>query len=213
MKATITGDIVKSRAVKQPEIWLEPLKQLFYQIGDSPEHWEIYRGDSFQIDVPVKDALRIAILIKSIIRKQKKFQLDVRLAIGISDEPTIANRVSEASDMAFVYSGQLLDEIKEKKVHLGIKTIWPGLDKELNMMFKLALVIMNSWTNNTAEAAELLFRVPGITQVEIAGKLGISQSSVNDRIKRGSVYEIIELEKYYRERLNNKINQQERCQP
>jgi hypothetical protein len=205
MKATITGDIVKSRAVQLPGIWLKPLKKLFHKIGETPEIWEIYRGDSFQIDVPLKDALRVAIIIKTIIKKQKQKKLDVRLAIGISHHYEDADRVSEATGEAFVYSGQLLDELKEKKINLGIKTIWPQIDKELNMMFRLALVIMNSWTSNTAEVAELLFSVPGITQVEIAGKLGIAQSSVNDRIKRGSVYEIIELEQYFRERLTDMI--------
>ncbi|MDX1640942.1 MAG: SatD family protein [Balneolaceae bacterium] len=206
MRATITGDIVHSQSVEKPEIWLNPLKELFSKFGETPEDWEIYRGDSFQITVPTKEAVRVAILIKSVIKKQKYKKLDVRVAIGIGKEEITADRVSEASSEAFVFSGQLLDELKQKKVHLGIKSLWNDFDRELNMMFKLALVIMNSWTSNSAEVAELLFSISGITQVEIAEKLGIAQSSVNDRIKRGAIYEIIEMEQYYRDKIANKIH-------
>ena len=194
MGTSITGDIVQSQSVEKPEIWLDPLKDLLSSIGNSPSVWEIYRGDSFQIAVPQKDSLRIALLIKSIIKKIDSKKLDVRLAIGISEEEIVANRVSEATGEAFVYSGQLLDTLKQKKVHLGIKSPWEEFDKEFNMMFKLALIIMNSWTSNSAEVAELLFSVSGITQVQIAERLGIAQSSANDRIKRGAIYEIMEME-------------------
>lgn len=204
MGTTITGDIVHSQSVEKPDIWLDPLKDLFSSIGESPSVWEIYRGDSFQITVPKTDSLRIALLIKSIIKKIDSKKLDVRLAIGISEEEIIADRVSESAGEAFVYSGQLLDTLKQKKVHLGIKSPWDEFDKEFNMMFKLALIIMNSWTSNSAEVAELLFSISGITQVEIAEKLGIAQSSVNDRIKRGAIYEIMEMEKYYREKVQTK---------
>lgn len=207
MNTTITGDIVHSQSVDKPEIWLNPLKELFSKFGNSPSDWEIYRGDSFQIKVSTKDAVRVSVLIKSVIKKQEPKQLDARLAIGIGKEEKIyANRVSEASSEAFIYSGQLLDALKQKKIHLGIKSPWNDFDKEINMMFKLALIIMNSWTSNSAEVAELLFSISGITQVEIAEKLGIAQSSVNDRIKRGAIYEIMELEKYYRERIESKTH-------
>ena len=175
MGTSITGDIVQSQSVEKPEIWLDPLKDLLSSIGNSPSVWEIYRGDSFQIAVPQKDSLRIALLIKSIIKKIDSKKLDVRLAIGISEEEIVANRVSEATGEAFVYSGQLLDTLKQKKVHLGIKSPWEEFDKEFNMMFKLALIIMNSWTSNSAEVAELLFSVSGITQVQIAERLGFAK--------------------------------------
>ncbi|TVR15352.1 MAG: winged helix-turn-helix domain-containing protein [Balneolaceae bacterium] len=201
MISIITGDIIQSQKADLATIWLDPLKNMFSEIGETPHDWEIYRGDSFQLTAEPEESLRLAILIKSIIKKIKKPALDVRLAIGIGHAYQQENRVSESNDEPFVFSGKLLDEIKSRKVNMAIKTNWPEFDEEINMMLKLALIIMNSWTSNTAETAELLFRKPGITQVEIAEILGLAQSTVNDRIKRGSIYEIIELEQYYREKI------------
>ena len=203
MKSTITGDIVRSKSVEDPEIWSKPLKTLFSTIGNTPKNWEIFRGDSFQLEIETPEVLRIAILIKSIIKQVDSKKIDVRIAIGIGEDARRADRVSESMGEAFVFSGQLLDELKSKKVHLGLKSPWKKFDEEFNMLFKLALVIMNSWTKNTAEVVELLFKIPDITQVEIAEKLGLAQSTVNARIKRGSVYEIIELEQYFRNKVES----------
>ena len=205
MKSTITGDIVQSKTVKDSEKWSVPLKNLLSTFGESPREWEIYRGDSFQLEVSTVEVLRIAILIKSVIKQADAKKLDVRIAIGIGENSKRADRVSESMGEAFVFSGELLDELKSENVHLGLKSPWKHFDEEFNMMFKLALVIMNSWTKNTAEVVELLFNMPGITQVEIAKQLGLAQSTVNDRIKRGSVYEIIELEQYFRKRVESMI--------
>ncbi|MCC5942553.1 MAG: winged helix-turn-helix transcriptional regulator [Balneolaceae bacterium] len=204
MISTITGDIIQSQKADQPSIWLDPLKKLFSEIGETPHDWEIYRGDSFQLKTVPEESLRLSILIKSIIKKIKKPQLDVRIAIGIGHAYQNESRVSESNDEPFVFSGKLLDELKNRKIHMAIKTNWPDFDKEMNMMLRLALIIMNSWTSNTAETAELLFSESGITQVEIAERLGLAQSTVNDRIKRGSIYEIIELEQYFREKVMQK---------
>lgn len=201
MVSIITGDIVRSQSVSDPSVWMDPLKEVFLSLGESPKDWQVYRGDSFQLEVATEQSLRIAIVIKSIIKKLNIKKLDVRLAIGVGQEEENRNNViSESSGDAFVYSGTLLDELKDENVHLGIRTPWKGVNDELNMMFSLALVIMNSWTSKTAEVSELLFRIPGITQTEIAEKLGIAQSTVNERIKRGAVHEIIQLERYYRKK-------------
>lgn len=203
MKTTITGDIINSQRVEDPSVWLDPLKELFQHLGDTPEVWEIYRGDSFQVETEPEDSLRIAVLIKAIIKKVQIKPLDVRLAMGIGEKTFATNHVSESMGDAFVFSGQLLDQLKDRKINLGVKSRWPGFDSDFNMMFRLALVIMDGWTHNSAEVVEVVFKEPEITQAEIGKRLGITQSSVNERIKRASLYEIIELEQYFRERLRS----------
>lgn len=206
MYSTITGDIVNSRTVSDPGIWSKSLKKQLSTFGQTPIDWEIYRGDSFQLVLDAKDSLRATLLLKSAIKKLKEKKLDVRLAIGIGEDSRNTNYVTESMGDSFVYSGELLDELKKKKVNIGVRSPWPEFDKEINIMLKLALEIINSWSSNSAEVAEILFSVPGITQQEIAESIGIVQSSVNDRIKRGSIYEIVELEQYYRDRVSQFIN-------
>ncbi|MCC5914555.1 MAG: winged helix-turn-helix transcriptional regulator [Balneolaceae bacterium] len=200
MYTAITGDIVASKKAGDPDIWQKPLKKLFSRYGRRPSQWEIYRGDSFQLQVENREALKAAILIKATIRKIGISGMDVRLALGLgSGDGKVA--VNESSDEAFIYSGRLLDELKGQKIHMGFRSPWEDLNREINMMMRLSLVIMNSWTESSAATAELLFSEPSITQIEIAERLGIAQSSVSDRIRRGSIHEIIEFEKYYSERI------------
>lgn len=201
MQTIITGDIVNSRAVES-EVWLHSLKKLFKEIAHSEEDWDIFRGDSFQISVHPEDAFRISVLIKTVIKMCSDKKIDVRMAIGIGAENSRENRVSESTGQAFVYSGELLEDLTKVDVHLGIKTPWKRIDEEFNMMFKLALIVLNSWTENTSEVAHEIFKTPKITQTELAKKFGLAQSTINARIKRGSVYQIAELETYYRKRIS-----------
>lgn len=208
MVAVITGDIIESRSVQTPDVWLKPLRAILQRYGNSLAEWEIYRGDSFQLEVSPEQALSAALTIKSVIKKIKETKLDIRLSIGIGEKEYTAEQVGQSSGTAFIYSGDLLETLKEKKQKIGLKSPWNDFNSEWKMLLKLAEVILDSWTGNTAETAELMLSTPGITQTEIAEKLGIAQSSVNDRIKRGAVYEILELNTYYKNRIKQIISKQ-----
>ena len=145
MTSIITGDIINSREIKNPEEWLAPLKEIFYNIDSSNKYWEIYRGDSFQIEI--KDwyqAFEMAVLIKATIKSIKA--LDVRMAIGVGEKTHKAKRISESNGSAFIYSGEEFDKLKQNKVNLAIKTANNELNEELNLYFKLALIAMDNWT-------------------------------------------------------------------
>ncbi len=199
MISVITGDIVHSRQQKDPTDWLNPLKRLFNQMGTSPDRWEIYRGDSFQIEKPPTEALLTALQIKSVVRQVRG--LDARIAIGIGKKSYESPRISESTGEAFIRSGQLLERLKEQKMTMGIATFDRDFDEEINMMLKLALIVLNSWSVNSAEMAEIMLTHPELSQTKIGNQLGIAQSSVSERIHRGSLYEILELENYYRKRV------------
>lgn len=199
MISVITGDIVRSRQQKDPLDWLNPLKRLLSQTGTSPGNWEIYRGDSFQIEIPPPEALLIALQVKSVVKQVRG--LDVRIAIGIGKKSYDSPRISESTGEAFVRSGQLLERLKEQKMTMGIASFDGDFDEEINMMLKLALIVLNSWSVNSAEIAEIMLAYPELSQTKIGKQLGIAQSSVSERIHRGSLYEILELEKYYRKRV------------
>lgn len=207
MVSIITGDIVNSRKLKDQQKWIDPLKELFHEISPDPGTWAIYRGDSFQIKVPAEDALRVALLIKSTIIRIDVAVLDVRLAIGLGESDDTGTTVNESTGEAYVYSGTLLDELSVSDARLGLKTPWPRVNKEFYMLFRLALVILDKWTNRTADVAFILLKEQSVTQMEIAKKLGLAQSTVNAHIKRGSLHEIMELERYYSEIITEKMNE------
>ena len=60
MVAVITGDIINSRKVSS-ESWLPKLKDYFASSIVDSDKWEIYRGDSFQLEVSVEKALEVAL--------------------------------------------------------------------------------------------------------------------------------------------------------
>ena len=199
MTSVLTGDIINSAQYKDSAIWQNPLKTFLSRKGDTPRDWEIFQGDSFQLQIPPPEALRTAFQAKAVIRQIK--DLDIRIAIGLGTVHSDPGTISEKTGVAFSRSGRLLDKIKKEKVHMAVGSMDPEFDAEMNMMLKLALLTINNWTQNSAEIAELLLENPDLKQTDIGRKLGITQSSVSERIQRGAVREILELEQYYCKRI------------
>ncbi len=202
MTSVITGDIVGSRKVKNPEEWMEPLKALFLTIGDEPKVWQIFRGDSFQLEVKdVKSALKVAIQIKATIKTIEG--LDVRMAIGIGSKTYDAPKVIESNGDAFVHSGELFE--KMKKQNLALKSPWKEIDQEMNLYIELGLLTMDRWTKNSAEIVSLALKHPNATQKELGRKLNINQGNVSNRQKRSGFEEIMKMEARYRDLVVKKI--------
>ncbi|MEH6703774.1 transcriptional regulator [Galbibacter orientalis] len=201
MTSIITGDIINSREIKNPEEWLAPLKEIFYNIDSSNKYWEIYRGDSFQIEI--KDwyqAFEMAVLIKATIKSIKA--LDVRMAIGVGEKTHKAKRISESNGSAFIYSGEEFEKLKQNKVNLAIKTANNELNEELNLYFKLALIAMDNWTKKSAEIVTLSIKNPELPQEELGNIIGIKQNTVSEHLKRASFEEIMEVDKMYRHKIS-----------
>ena len=59
MIGVLTGDIINSRKVP-PQRWLPVLKKTLSFHGKHPSAWEIFRGDSFQIQTDAEQALLVA---------------------------------------------------------------------------------------------------------------------------------------------------------
>lgn len=202
--SVITGDIIKSRTQNNPDIWITLLKKTLSNLSSEKKYWDIYRGDSFQIEI--KDSLSCfikAVYIKACIKSIHG--LDVRLAIGIGDKTYEGKKVSESNGDAFVYSGETLETLKKEKQNLRIKTTNFNLDKELNLYFKLALIAMNNWTINTAEIVKLSIENPDALQSDLGKIIGINQNAVSTRQKRAYFNEIKALDLMFREKIHNHI--------
>lgn len=209
MTAIITADIINSRKLVNQEIWIAPLKTLLKSYGSTPEKWEIFRGDYFQIEIEdAEEALLLALKIKALIKSisvtegQKKVSLiDVRMAIGLGTKEYAANRISESNGTAFIHSGEKFEKLKKEKTTLAVQSSFPNFDYEMNLYLKLAVIQMDAWTVNSAVLFITLFEDPEKKQTEIGAILGIGQNSVSGRFKRAHVDEILELDKMYRYKL------------
>ena len=199
MTSVITGDIINSKNVF-PAIWLKTLKKELSNWGTTPKQWEIYRGDSFQVEIEDnRKALTAAIHIKAAIKSLKG--LDVRMAVGIGGKTYNAKKITESNGSAFVHSGELAEELKKLKLNLAIRSDHRGFDEEINLYLKLALNIMNRWTANAAETIHAAMQNPGMSQEELGKLLGIKQNAVSTRLKRACYDEIMEVISVYESKI------------
>ncbi|QPH39892.1 SatD family protein [Pedobacter endophyticus] len=197
MICILTGDIVGSRKIK--DSWLLSLKNALKVISGQNK-WEIYRGDSFQVEVEPENAIKWAAYIKACIRVNKP--ADVRMGIGIGDLKSKRKKLSESSGDAFVNSGAAFDGLKQAKVNLAVKTDWADFDEEINILIKLALIAMDSWGVVAAEMVKLALEHEDAVQSELAALSGRTQSSVSEALTRAHYSELLEMDQLYRKKLN-----------
>jgi predicted XRE-type DNA-binding protein len=202
MTSILTGDIIKSRR-NENVAWLEGLKEALNFFGESPKYWQIYRGDSFQLEIEnCEEVLFAALKIKSHLKST--INVDVRIGIGIGKKEFNTNKITESNGEAFISSGFAFDTYLKKQT-LAIKTPWQEIDEELNIAFELALLTIDSWTQNSAEVFKLSLESENKTQKEIAEILKITQGSVSERQKRAGFEQIMKLENRFRKLINKKI--------
>lgn len=200
MISVLTGDIINSKGIN-PEEWMSSLKKVLSNYAAETSGWEIYRGDSFQIEVQPSKALELAIQIKLAIKKHK--EIDVRIAIGIGDKSYKSSKITESNGTAFVNSGECFETIK--KTTLAIKTTSSDFDYTMNTMFQLALLIIDNWTVNSVKLIKTIFEHTAINQKELALLLSKSQSTISEGLKRSGYYEINKMMKFYEYKINNTV--------
>lgn len=198
MIAIITGDIINSQKTDS-ELWLPKLKELLGRWSATPETWEVYRGDEFQLKCSVDEVFSKSLAIKSLIRTFEN--LDVRLAIGIGNEVFLSKKITESNGSAYVSSGRLLNDIKTDGRTLAIQTETDKVNRDLNILFKWTSIDFDNWTVATAEIIHRLLINPELTQEELAKELNITQSSVSQRIKRSNFDLILETDLYFRKKI------------
>lgn len=195
MIAVITGDIVNSREL--PPLWIETLKEALSALPSKNTKWEIFRGDSFQIELPSPEALLTSVYIKACMKTIKG--ADVRLSIGLGKKSkTTTDKVTEANGEAYINSGEGFDGLKSNKVNLVIKSPSIKFDDDMNLYFKLALIAMDVWSPIASEVVKQTIENQNENQDKIAKISGRSQSSISEALKRAHFSEIMELERKYR---------------
>ncbi len=201
MIAVITGDIINSRKVSS-EIWLPKLKEYFSKIISDPEKSEIYRGDSFQIEVNLECSLEIALSIKALIKSNNK--IDVRMSIGIGEKSYKGKKITESNGTAHIYSGESFENIKNNT--LILKSPFNDFDNYFNPILKLLSFICNNWKPVTSETIFYMLTHQELMQKEIAEKLSKDKTTINKALKRGGYDEIIEIVNLYSKKLQQCLN-------
>ena len=196
MIAVITGDIINSTE-KAPKNWLKALKSVLNQYGTSPEKWEIYRGDSFQLKIAVENALETAFHIKATIKQIKN--KDVRIAIGIGEENHKSNKISESNGSAYQNSGLCFESLK--KTTLAIKSNDANWDEPINIMLDLILITANNWSISQAEVIKTIFENQGQNQNQIANLLEKSQSTISTSLDRSGYENLEKVFEYYQKKI------------
>jgi len=198
MTSIITGDIINSRD-SAPKQWLSALKTVLNTYGNSPKDWEIYRGDSFQIELKPELALQVAIQLKATLKQFKT--TDIRLAIGIGDKSYTSEKITEANGTAFINSGECFEQLK--KTTLAIKTPFNTFDTQLNLMLDLALLTMNNWSPVSSLIIKTALEHPQHNQKQLAKLLEKSQSNISEGLKRGGYDEILKLIQFYNSQIQD----------
>lgn len=196
----LTGDIIGSRKALHTEEWLLPLKALLETFGETPASWEVYRGDSFQLEIPNPEAaLEAALLLKATIKQQKN--MDVRIGIGIGEKSYSTERITESNGPAFERSGDCFEQLKQQKRSLAIATGSPETDEELNTLLHLGLALIDRWRPGAAQLIAAALQHPDLSQQGIASLLDIRQSTVSNGLKSAHFSLIQELDLLYRKKI------------
>ncbi|WP_186756678.1 helix-turn-helix transcriptional regulator [Echinicola salinicaeni] len=202
--AVISGDIISSTSlvVEDRSALEEKLKDLLKTLD---EKWGIYgrliKGDYLECVCETPgDALRVAMLVKSFVKSYNPKQADnsednnrislfkthgVRLAIAIGELSRFDPKKGVIDGEAVYLAGRLINQSSSShgKERVVIKnTLFftshnEVLNEQMEPVMRLLDVLMSK---STARQSEVLFwKLFGLTELEIAKKLEISQSVVN----------------------------------
>ncbi len=188
LKAVITGDIINSTAIEiaERERLLKKLVEFLKDIDNTYDVIsETFRGDSFQCFVHnPSTSLKIALLQKTfLLSLDKSKNYDARIAIGIGKVDSLSEKLTISNGEAFELSGQLLDSMKKGKQSLAINS-----NDNYNDELKTEGILLDAIISKaTALQCEVIYqKLLGNSEIQIAEKLKISQSAVNQHSNSGN---------------------------
>lgn len=158
--AILTGDIVNSRKVDMKE-WLPVLEEC---LGYYSNNFDIFRGDSFQIAVPIETSIESVFLIKAALRTIES--LDVRIGLGLGEVSYWDTHIKNSTGEALINSGEAFDALDKNLIH--VKSPWEAWDEATNIMLQLAMELANRWTLNMAQTVHEQIKNPKANQKELA---------------------------------------------
>ena len=198
MKGIITADVVGSTKIPQDQrgVLPEVLHKLVSQLQTiCPLRLEIYRGDSFQVEVERYEAaplvaalLRIGMVSKSI---NKSIRLDARMSVGIGEVSYAGESLGQSDGEAFVLSGRMFDSLGKSR--LKITTPKVATNEELSV---LSIILDDLISGLTIAQSKVVFEYlynPDIKQKSIAEMLNVKPQVVNKAFNasKASIIEVV----------------------
>ena len=211
--AVITADVVASRNIlpKHRTKLYTDLETFIAQLQTTKiiTQYEFSRGDSFQcITNKNEQILKIALLLRCFIisytypRSSATYNHDVRMGIGVGQVDFLKKTSLAHSDgEAFYLSGGGLDNLKKMPYNLALKTYNHTFNQSIEPSILLLDALMQAWTTNQAQT--IFYLLQNFTEEEIALKLKISQSAVNQRKKAANWYAVQKLLHYFQNTVTN----------
>lgn len=184
MIAIITGDIINSRTIAVEE-WLPVLEDVLGKFGIREKNWEVFRGDSFQLEVAPENVVKTAIYLKTAI---KAIGLDLRIGIGIGNKNFVGDTIKESNGEAFILAGEAFEALKKRT--LSIKTRSEKTNLQINRVFDLLMLIVEKWNVNISETIRLALDFPDLNQTALAEKMNKKQSQISRELTKSGFDEV-----------------------
>lgn len=183
--SVITGDLVNSQRVNTAN-YIAHLDSLLAELqqGGAMRHYEIFRGDSFQIVAKPDQGLFLAVYIRIALRALEAPDWDARIAVGLGSQQ--AKGAGYGS--AFLNSGNSLDNLA-KNCYLALKTDNEKTNAIVNDLLPMLDHVISRLSQ--AEAKIVQTRMFVGTNKEVAIALNKATSTVSATLKRAAYEEIM----------------------
>jgi hypothetical protein len=184
LNAVLTADIVNSEPSWAKEL-AKRLEQTIYAEQAAAKVF-FYRGDSFQSYLPDPfSAYQLALKLRTeavLFEKDRpEVHTDVRISIGIGSVEAPIIQMATAQGEAFVLSGRGFDAMVKSGNRLHMQSGDARTNLTLQAIGLFTDYLFQSLTMKQAEVLEHL--LSHHTQIEIAQRLGKSQSTVNSHVQ------------------------------
>lgn len=182
--SVITGDLVNSRRVDTTN-YITHLDNLLTELQQSNalQHYEIFRGDSFQVVARPQQGLFLAVYIRIALRALDAPHWDARVAVGIGTQKT----TGAGYGSAFLNSGQILDNMT-KHCYLDLKTDNEKANTIVSDLLPMLDHVISRLSQTEAKIVQT--RMSTATNKDVASALNKATSTISAALKRAAFEEI-----------------------
>ena len=189
MIGVISGDIIKSQTIpkQQYDAMLYELEQSLRCVSGESTLWNIYRGDSFQLQINDPEYLFKHSVLIYLYLKASGYEVRQSMAIGEIDNPR--NDIKTATGSAFTLSGHGLDKIANQRFLFN--TPPQNIHESLNLNLAFADVLLTKITQKQANALYAYLTSTDNSHAALAKDLKTSRENVTKLLNLAH-YQLIE---------------------